>query len=61
MGDPEGVATQLATLLQRPAVLTAIGAALAPFLAGTQPAATDELAARSRSRSKGRKGGRGPG
>ena len=35
MGDPEGVATQLATLLQRPAVVTAIGAARASFLAGT--------------------------
>ena len=60
MGDQEGVATQLAALLQCPAVVTAIGAALAPFLAGTPPAAIDHGAARSRSRSKGRKGGGGP-
>ena len=60
MGDQEGVATQLAALLQRPAVLTAIGAALASFLAGAPPATIDEGAARSRSRSKGRKGGGGP-
>ena len=60
MGDQEGVATQLAALLQRPMVLTAIGAALAPFLAGAPPATVDEGAARNRSRFKGRKGGGGP-
>ena len=60
MGDQEGVATQLAALLRRPALLTAIGAALAPFLAGAPPATIDEGAARIRSRSKGRKGGGGP-
>ena len=58
MGDQAGVATQLAALLQRPAVYTAIGAALAPFLAGAPPATVDKGAARSHSRSKGRKGGR---
>ena len=60
MGDQEGVATQLAALLQRLAVLTTIGAALAPFLAGALPATFDEGAARSHSRPKGRKGGGGP-
>ena len=60
MGDQEGVATQLAALLQRPAVLTAIGAALAAVLAGAPPATVDDGAARSRSRSKGRKGDGGP-
>ena len=60
MGDQEGVATQLATLLQRPTVLTAIGAALAPFLAGIPLATIDEGAARNRSRCKARKGGGGP-
>ena len=60
MGDQEGVATQLAALQQRPAVLTAIGTALAPFLVGTLLTAIDEGAARSRSRSKGRKGGGRP-
>ena len=59
MGDKAGVATQLATLLQRPAVLTAKGAVLAAFLAGAPPATVNERAARSRSRSKGRKGGGG--
>ena len=53
------MATQLAALLQCRAVLTAIGAALAPCLAGAPPATIDEGAARSRSRSKGRKGGAG--
>ena len=57
MGDQAGVATQLAALLQRPEVITALGAALAPFLAGVPPAATNEGAAtRSHSRSKGDKG-----
>ena len=60
MGDPAGAATQLAALLQRPAVLTALGVALAPFLAGTPPATIDEGAARGRSRSKGGKGGGRP-
>ena len=60
MGDQAGLATQLAALLQRPAVLTAICAALAPFLAGAPPVNIDEGAARSRSRSRGRKGGGGP-
>ena len=61
MGDQAGVATQLAALLQRPEVLTALGAALAPFLAGAPPSAIDEGAAtRSRSRSKGGKGGSRP-
>ena len=54
------MATQLAALLQRPAVLTAIGAALAPFLAGARPANTDEGAAHNCSRSRGKKGGRRP-
>ena len=54
MGDQAGVATQLVVLLQRPEVLTALGAALAPFLAGVPPAANNEGAAtRSRSHSKG--------
>ena len=60
MGDQAGVATPLAALLQRPAVLMAIGAALAPFLARAPPAAMDEGAARSRSRSNSRKGGAVP-
>ena len=60
MDDQAGVATQLAALLQRPAVLTALGAALAPFLAGATPASIDEGAACGRSRSKGPKGGSGP-
>ena len=61
MGDQAGVATQLAALLQRPEVLTALGAALAPFLAGVPPAAIDEGAAtRSRSRSKAGTGGTRP-
>ena len=61
MNDQAGVATHLAALLQRPEALTALGAALAPFLAGAPPAAIDEgAAARSHSRSKGRKGGSRP-
>ena len=61
MGDQAGVATQLAALLQCPEVLTALGAALAPFLAGAPPVAIDEGAAtRSRSRSKRGKGGSRP-
>ena len=60
MGDLARVATRLAALLQGPAVLTALGAALASFLAGDPPATIDEGAARGRSRSKGRKGGKGP-
>ena len=60
MGDPEGVATQLATLLRRPPVLTAIGAVRAPFLAGAQPANIDEGAVCNRFRSEGRKVGSGP-
>ena len=60
MGDQEGVATQLAALLQRPTVHTAISAALAPFLAGVPPATVNEGAARSRSRSRGRQGGGEP-
>ena len=61
MGDPKGVATHLATLLQSPAVLMAIRAALALFLVGTQPANIGEGVARNRSRCKGRKGdGAGP-
>ena len=61
MGDQAGVATQLAALLQRPEVLTALGAVPAPFLAGAPPAAIEEGAAtRSRSHSKGGKGGSGP-
>ena len=59
MGDQAWVATQIAALLRRPAVLTAIGAALAPFIAGAPPATVDEGAARGRSDSKGRKGGGG--
>ena len=58
MGDQAGAATQRAALVQRPEVLTDLGAALAPFLAGAPLAAIDEGAAtRSRSRSKGGKGG----
>ena len=60
MGDQEGVVTHVAALLRRAAVLTAIGVAMAPFLAGTPPAPIDEGAARSPSRSRGRKGGVGP-
>ena len=59
MGDQGGVANLLGALLQCPAVLTAIGAALAPFLAGAPPVTVDEGAARGRSHSKGRKGGGG--
>ena len=59
MGDQAGVATQLAAILRCPAVFTAIGAAVAPFLAGAPPATVDEGAAPSRSRSKGCKGGGG--
>ena len=61
MGDQAGVATQLAALLQRPEVFTALGAARASFLAGVPPAAIDEgVATRSRSHSKGGKGGSRP-
>ena len=61
MGDQAGVATQLAALLHRPEVLTALGAALAPLLAGVPPATINEGAAtRSRSRSKGGRGGNRP-
>ena len=60
MGDEMGVATQLGVVLQRPAVLTAIGAALALFLAGAPPVTINEGAARSRSRFRGRKEGGGP-
>ena len=54
MGSPPSLLhTQLAALVQRPEVLTALGAALPPFLAGAPPAAIDEgPATRSRPRSK---------
>ena len=60
MGDQAGVATQLAALLQRPAVLTAICAIQAPFFAGVSPATPDEGAALGRSGSKRCKRGNGP-
>ena len=60
MGDQEGVGTQPVALLQRPAVFTAIGAALAPLLAGAPPATIHEGAAHGRSRSKGPEGAQPP-
>ena len=61
MGDQAGVATQLAVILQRPRILTALGPVLAPLLAGA-PRATinEEAATRGRSRSNGSIGGSRP-
>ena len=60
MGDQEGVAIKLAALLQRAAVLTVIGGALAAFLAAALTTTIDEGLAHSRSRSQRRKGGGWP-